>query len=444
MRARIAPPGTLATAILLVALLLAGCLEPTGSDQESEQEEIFFEPGLGPGHASSLIQLSGEAAADAREILAACTGAEDRIDCLNIHLKSVLDQAGSVYAFDVLEAMALEDTEVRRLDHAMAHVLGRHALYVYGTIGETLITCSHKVFQGCIHGSLQEYFEHVDLDTTDLDAVCPDHMSRFEAYACNHGLGHGLVLATGYDLPRSLFLCETLATGLDQTNCYGGAFMENVVAHNDHIRAGGTFAGHGRDPQTWSNTSDEGDPHAHHGLDHGSHHAHGGDTLPDFWVDPEDLQFPCNAIAEQFQAPCWRMQTSLILLLNGGDFREAAGICASLEDDQRDSCWESLGRDASSWGHRDPATVFSYCAHAEDPAQRYICIRAAVGEIVTNYADPYAALAFCEGYPGNDQAKCYKALGSAALNHLDTAGLEDLCEQAMNGFQADCREGAGL
>ncbi len=52
--------------------------------------------------------------------------------------------------------------------------------------------------------------------------------SDFIAYQCVHGLGHGLMIYTGYDLPLALATCDKLATSWDQTSCTGGVFMENL------------------------------------------------------------------------------------------------------------------------------------------------------------------------------------------------------------------------
>lgn len=430
--------------LLFLGALLAGCLSPEAGDageDVEESRELFFEPGLGPGHEEPLVAVTNNTQEDAEAILAVCRERTDMVECANEHLTALLSAMGSVYAFDVLEAMAQTDRTIDRQDHPIAHVLGRHALYVYGTIGETLITCSHKVFQGCIHGALQEYFEHVDLDDADLDAVCPEGASDFELYACMHGLGHGLVLATGYDLPRSLDYCAGLERHFSRSSCYGGVFMENVVAHNDHIRAGGSFEGHGRDPQTEGDAEGDGH-HGHH--DHGDHHAHGGAALPDFWVDPDDLEFPCNAINETYRPFCWQMQTSLILFLNGGNFRQTAGICDGLANESQVNCYRSIGRDASSWAQRNPQGVANHCSVIHEDERRHWCIEGAVAELVTNYANPEPGLAYCADYPEGDRAACYRALGRSSLNHLDQEGLAALCAGLEPGYEAACREGARL
>ena len=55
-------------------------------------------------------------------------------------------------------------------------------------------------------------------------------VQRFLAYQCIHGLGHGLMIYTGYDLPGSLKTCDGLQTGFDRVSCSGGVFMENFTS----------------------------------------------------------------------------------------------------------------------------------------------------------------------------------------------------------------------
>ena len=50
----------------------------------------------------------------------------------------------------------------------------------------------------------------------------------FLLYQCVHGLGHGLMIYSGDDLPWSLGTCHKLQTGFDRVSCTGGVFMQNL------------------------------------------------------------------------------------------------------------------------------------------------------------------------------------------------------------------------
>ena len=49
----------------------------------------------------------------------------------------------------------------------------------------------------------------------------------FTHYQCLHGIGHGLMLRTGYALDASLDLCTRLADDWSRQSCDGGVFMES-------------------------------------------------------------------------------------------------------------------------------------------------------------------------------------------------------------------------
>lgn len=411
------------TAALFIGLAVAGCLTP---DEGGTTEELVFSDTRGPGATDPLIPLTDDPVEDAQAILDACDDHDDRVGCATEHLEAVLAAAGSIYAFDVLHEMTELDHAIERGSHPIAHVLGNKALYVYGTIGNALTNCSHKVFQGCIHGALEEFFRHVDtLDGDVIRGACPDQGTSFERYACNHGLGHGLVLATDYDLAEALDLCATLATSHSQASCNGGAFMENVVAFKDHERM-----------MAAQDDKDEDDPHAHH--DH-----HGGGT-PEFWVDPDDLEYPCNAIDEAYQVDCWGMQTSLVLYFNSGDFEATARICDQLETAQMERCYRSLGRDISSHTARDPALGSLHCSTASDDATRALCVRGFIATAVTRFADPEAGLPLCEGFDEQDKPACYEHLARTGRSMVTPEELEAVCAQAESSYIEDCRRGGRL
>ena len=99
--------------------------------------------------------------------------------------------------------------------------------------GSAFVDGSAVCWSGYYHGILERAFAGVSEE--DLPAVsrrlCESDQVRrsdFVAYQCVHGLGHGLMIYTDYDMPLSLETCDALATSWDQTSCTGGVFMENL------------------------------------------------------------------------------------------------------------------------------------------------------------------------------------------------------------------------
>ncbi|MGH2669201.1 MAG: hypothetical protein ACRDH5_08825, partial [bacterium] len=220
-------------------------------------------------------------------------------------------------------------------------------------------------------------------------------------------LGHGLMLSTGYDLDRSLELCAGLLTDHDRGSCYGGAFMENLVAYINSQTGG---------------------------------HVHGDH---EYAVDPDDWLYPCNAVPEDTHVSCWLIHTSLVLYYNGGDFEETAGVCAALEAPLDHTCYASMGRDASAYMQRDPPRVAEACAFGGEEG-RDPCIRGFLSEVVLNYVDPRAGLDACRALPEIDKPACYGELGQEGLNISGAATMEAVCAEADDGYEDECRAGAGL
>ena len=425
------------TLLAVCALLVAGCAAPESRDGDSEHagheghgdhaahqgEEAGHEDASGDhadhgahggtGHAGATgTGPTGEGPVPtAQEILDGCAGESAFIRCVTDRLLEALTAHGSVVAFDLLAEAAILNTEVDRQSHPMAHDLGRHALHVYGTIRRALETCSYKVFQGCFHGALQEHFERLsELRPDAARGLCPENGTRFEIYTCQHGVGHGLVLATHYDLARSLEMCDALDGFFAEQSCYGGAFMENLVAYINSETGG---------------------------------HAHG--HAPDgYWVDRSDPAYPCNAVGSKYRSSCWLLQTSLVLFLNGGDFAAAADVCAGLEATHVQTCFTSLGRDASAYSARDPGNVAAKCALASEDAWRAACIKGFIAEVVLNYADPAVALDVCAQLGAQDKPPCYHGMGVEGKNMVSGERMADLCARVEAGYEDDCRRGAQL
>ncbi len=349
------------------------------------------------------------------ELVAACNSSVNPgRECWLHHMKDLLEAEGAVASFDLLVDLSRVNAAANNEGHDLAHVLGHHAFLVYGLdISLTLGECSYEVFQGCIHGALQAYFDDLarqgtELTKASLNTLCSAATSQFEVYTCYHGVGHGITMYTNYDLPGSLDTCDMLTGWFERASCVGGVFMENVVAYHDSL-----------------------DP------DHEAHdHGHGEE--PTYWINPDDPAFPCNAVKAKFASACWRMQTSVILRANGADFQAAALICDA-QGDYADACYSSLGRDAAPYGDRQASRMSKYCSYASTDAFRTTCIEAFTAGVILQENDPESGMALCTQLSVYDKEACYRETGVQARFMRTVDEVNAMCDAAPEQYQATCK-----
>src|SRR5467141_3726220 len=246
--------------------------------------------------------------------------------------------------------------------HEYAHGIGIEAYGLSPDIQATFAACGDGYSSGCRHGVIQAYFESRDAVTQpEVEALCQPFKSatasRWVLFQCVHGMGHGLTMYRGHDLPRALGDCDLLTDGWDRESCYGGAFMESVI----------------------------------------------------------------NATTPHHTATMLPAQV-------------------------RPVCFQSLGRDITSYTARDPQKSADMCDKAREP-YRPACYFGAAKALVDWTATTESAFTFCHivaAQPGGPT--CYQALGEEIATLLATTPeREEQCLRAQEPQAVDaCRRGAGI
>jgi mono/diheme cytochrome c family protein len=287
--------------------------------------------------------------------------------------------------------------------HRIAHAIGAGALArVHGRPGLAIAQGAATCWSGYYHGVLERSFAGVS--NARLGAVsrslCAGKEVRaqtFIYYQCVHGLGHGLMIHTGYDLPLSLRTCDKLATDWDRSSCTGGVFMENISS------------------------------------------SYG---VKSRWLRDSDLLFPCNAVAERHKLYCYLMVTSRILEATGYDWDRAQSECRRAERDWIATCFQSYGRDASGNTRQSPTGIVALCAKTGDMEGE--CIYGAARDVTSNDAGGSRAAVMCEAAPAARRGRCYDGIGTILGSlHATTAGRQAACRELTVQYVADCARGAG-
>jgi hypothetical protein len=288
--------------------------------------------------------------------------------------------------------------------HRIVHAIGGAALKYYkGDIGQAFVAGRPSCTSGYYHGILERAFLGIPQSQLGSAArkFCSGTVVRkteFIAYQCVHGLGHGLMIYTGYDLPLSLRTCDKLQTSWDGTSCTGGVFMENYQS------------------------------------------SYGVKSV---WLKKNDLLYPCDAVAEKYKFYCYDLVTARILPSVNYNWGKAAKVCRRSEPGWVKICFQSLGRDASGFTRLDPVRILDICKVGEDMATE--CIYAAAKDMAYTDVSPRRAKVLCNTAPAGDQVYCWEGIGSilGSLNS-ETAKRKARCDAATHKFRQACYRGAAI
>ena len=154
-------------------------------------------------------------------------------DCYEQAYGNMVYEEGPKPALAKLDAELRTDAAVQGNCHRIAHRMGSAGLARYeDNVARAFVEGSPTCASGYYHGIAERAFLGTPDDqlATVASQLCADRTienDKFLFYQCLHGLGHGLMIYTGYELPLSLKTCDELRDEFSQVSCTGGAFMEN-------------------------------------------------------------------------------------------------------------------------------------------------------------------------------------------------------------------------
>jgi mono/diheme cytochrome c family protein len=257
--------------------------------------------------------------------------------------------------------------------HRIAHAIGGGALSHYkGNVGQAFVAGRPSCTSGYYHGILERAF--LGIHEKDLGAAsrrfCSGpqvRSSEFIAYQCVHGLGHGLMIYTGYDLPLSLHTCDKLSTQWDAISCTGGVFMENYQSSYGTVSK---------------------------------------------WLKGNDLLYPCDAVGKRYKYYCYDMVTARILPKVGYNWATASKVCRRSEKGWVDICFQSLGRDASGFTRLNPKEILKICQNPNAGKMATECVYSAAKDMTYTDVSPRRAKGLCNTAPVSMRGYCWEGIGN--------------------------------
>lgn len=345
---------------------------PAFGDRLSSEEIVAIARYVSDSAGKSLGAVTARYEPDDTR-LAQCDGPRDQ-PCYQQAFANHAYRDGPRRALKLLGSRMQTDRAVANGCHRIAHSMGGAALVRFDDeVGAAFAEGDSVCSSGYYHGILEHSFAGVDDDELGDKArgLCSGGSlarSPFLKFQCIHGLGHGLMLRTRYDLPTSLDVCEQVAKAIYSGACEGGVFMENFTSFYE---------------------------------------------VSSKWRREDDLIYPCNVVAERRKSACYMIVTAYMLDQLNHDWRKTARACREAEPDWVYMCFRSFGRDAISQNAYRQRPARRLCRLAGDMESQ--CVLSVALHITQEERGVEGAARWCRNTPDRLQVDCYAGLGSTAI-----------------------------
>lgn len=267
-------------------------------------------------------------------------------------------------ALDRLAEILATNPLSRNTCHGVAHQMGHEAFEAFG-FAEAMSYQNGICGSGYAHGVVEARFGL--LRGGDLAAAAKDACGERPRESCAHGVGHGLMVASGLDVPSALGWCETMPAAV-VADCFDGVFM--------------------------------------HALD------------PEEGGAPKDVEryaaAPAALCAGQPGARGASCAFYLPRAFGNERLPEAAAACASLPANLRPACEAGVGHAAMKGSVADPAAGLARCdALFGDSPSRDACAEGGLEYLVFEaFAEAAANEAgICDRFSGRDRRVCDRVAG---------------------------------
>jgi hypothetical protein len=302
--------------------------------------------------------------------------------CYKHELEKIVDSQGPEQAFAMLRAPYNSVDYVKSQCHQLVHIVGRSAYLKYNNLGDTFTHGDQFCWSGYYHGALEELSKQKGEEAVKTaNSVCADMRQRgdgsFDHFNCAHGLGHGFMFILGQDLFKALHACDSLTEYFERSSCYGGVFMQNIMNEQ---------------------TPDKEEGYA----------------SP--YLKQDQPMYPCTELEDKYKEQCYLMQTSHALQVLGYDFTKVFALCDATESKYRDTCYQSLGRDASGHSISDVDLTRATCLKGRDFEAQNQCVTGAAKDFVSYYHDNDKALQLCASLPNDLITNCQDTVNSYYSN----------------------------
>ncbi len=302
--------------------------------------------GQGSGVQATLRECVGEEAA--------------KFACYRERLDTLVAHESVEAAFDDLKSYYEKSRYVQAQCHQLTHVIGKAGAKRYPDVAEAYKYGDSFCWSGYHHGVMQEIAAQLGYENikNQANTICaslsssPDTRYGFDHYNCVHGLGHGFMGVQSNELFTALSTCDALHDYWERESCYGGVFMENVMAYQSE------------------------------------------DTQTKYLNNTEPM-YPCAEVENKYKTQCYLMQTSHALVVVNQDYSRVFELCREVQAPYDAICYQSLGRDASGSTVSDPVLTKQKCMLGQTAHAQENCIIGAVKDFISYFRSDAEGLALC-------------------------------------------------
>lgn len=323
--------------------------------------------------SGSAIDHAAKPSGIEKPLAFSCTGKDAKnFECYKRYYTAKVRFDGIQAAFNDAKQREKTDAYALSMCHPIVHVIGPAAVAKFDNVAAAFKQGDGHCWSGYYHGVMEGIIARIGRERLpeQIATICSEIPGKenysFDFYNCIHGLGHGVMAANGIELFDSLELCTELDGNWEQSSCYSGVFMENVMVD---------YRGQ-----------------------------------PTKYLKADDPVYPCNAVKNQYKKDCFMMQTSYMLKVASGDFKKVFALCANVEQGYRETCYQSLGRDAASRSSNDVRATKSSCDLADNTEAKTHCIIGASKNFVSALHDNQRAKSLCNATDTGIKDSCLAAV----------------------------------
>lgn len=244
--------------------------------------------------------------------------------------------------------------------HDFAHIIG---IVAHDQAGITnLKVCDTAYNYGCYHGFIEAFIAQNGVKkVSGIEQGCIA-LGPVHAPSCLHGIGHGVMVDSSYNLETALGNCSVLKE-TSQIYCWDGVFMERIV--------GSMLTAENKPMMTRNN-----------------------------------LREPCDSVKITYKEQCWRNQVAAWFTFFNGNTKDVAIQCSLVEVQYQKTCFESLGLLVTITVGENQQSLVSSCQVFPANQISDDCLVGAIKELLFEGKNPDIAKNLCQSVSAANRPYC--------------------------------------